>query len=181
MHILTDTSEPEDLTKSYKFTIHKCIHIQTCIRGAHTHARTHTHAHTGILSIHSILVLGTLVIVDHANITKPPPHALLPSCQYISVQHSHSQFQTKIAACHAQPLSHFGALQKLHTAKISKMCYECTQLGGLAEWFTRIELIEVDMPYTVPEIRPSEVGATDTRIGQKTVLTTIFVTKSSSH
>ena len=33
----------------------------------------------GILSIHCILVLGTLVIVDHAYITKPPPHALLPS------------------------------------------------------------------------------------------------------
>ena len=87
--------------------------------------------------------------------TKLPHYALLPSYQYISVQHSHSiHFQTKIAACHAEPLSPFGALQKLYTAKISKMCYECTQLGGLAEWFTQIDtsesLLEVDMPYTVP-------------------------------
>ena len=40
MHVLTDTSEPEDLTKSYKFTIHKCVHMQTCM-----HARTHAHTH----------------------------------------------------------------------------------------------------------------------------------------
>ena len=109
----------------------------------------------GILSIHCILVLGTLVIVDHANITKPPPLALLPSYQYISIQLSHSiHFQTKIAAFHAEPMLYFGGLQKLYAAKIGKMCYECTQLGGLAEWFTQINtsqsLIEVHMPYTAP-------------------------------
>ena len=53
----------------------------------------------GSLSIHCIVVLGTLVIVDHANITKLLPHALLPPYQYISVQHSHFiHFQTKRAA-----------------------------------------------------------------------------------
>ena len=86
MVVLTDTSEPEDLTKSYKFTIHKCVHMQTCMR-ARTHACTHTHMHThthrtqlgivqlSIFAIHCILVLGTLVIAEHANITKLPPHA----------------------------------------------------------------------------------------------------------
>ena len=46
------------------------------------------------------------------------------------------------------------------------MCYECTQLGGLAEWFTQIDtsqsMIEVDMSYNVPKDGPSEKGATDT-------------------
>ena len=59
----------------------------------------------------------------------------------------------------------FRSSTKLYTAKIGKTCYMCTQLGGLAEWFIQIDtsqsMIEVDMPYTMPEIGPSKEGATD--------------------
>ena len=48
----------------------------------------------GILSIHCILVLGTLVIVDHANITKLPPHALLPHTNTYQYN-THTPFTSK--------------------------------------------------------------------------------------
>ena len=60
----------------------------------------------GFFSIHCILAFGTLclLLIIQTYITKLPPHALLPSYQYISVQHSHSiHFQTPKAAGKVSP------------------------------------------------------------------------------